>query len=71
MLIGEIKLMRDRALKAYGDALEAQSLGMNNRNLTRQNIKDLKTQLDYWDRRYDNALSRGRKKPYSLVRFRE
>jgi hypothetical protein len=69
MRIIEIKNMRDKALKAYSDALEAQSLGMNGRNLTRQNIDTLKTQLDYWERRYSLALKKGKSKPYSLVKF--
>lgn len=69
MRITEIKLMRDRAEKAYTDALEAKSLSMNGRNLTRQDIAQLKEQFDYWDRRYRTARSKGRGKPYSLVNF--
>lgn len=69
MRITEIKRMRDRAEKAYLDALEAKSLSMNGRNLTRQDIDTLKTQFDYWDRRYRNARTKGKGQPYSLVNF--
>ncbi|HEY2454134.1 MAG TPA: hypothetical protein VGI71_16205 [Scandinavium sp.] len=69
MRITEIKIMRDRAEKAYLDALEAKSLSMNGRNLTRQDIDKLKTQFDYWDRRYRNARAKGKGQPYSLVNF--
>lgn len=67
MNVAEIKLMRDRALKAYTDALDAQSMSMNGRNLTRQSLDSLKTQFEYWDRKYN--VSVGKAKPYSLVRF--
>lgn len=63
----EIKAMRDRTLKAYTDALEAQSMGMNGRNLTRQSLESLKSQFEYWDRRY--RQSTGKSKPHSLVNF--
>lgn len=67
MTIAELKLMRDKALRAYTDALEAQSLSMNGRNLTRQNIDSLRNQFDYWDRRYKRAS--GESKPYKLACF--
>lgn len=69
MRITEIKIIRDWTQKAYLDALEAKSLSMNNRNLTRQDLSELKREFDYWDRRYRNALGKGRGKPYSLVHF--
>lgn len=69
MRLTEIRRLRDKALKAYEDALEAKSLGMNNRNLTRQDLDALKEAFDYWDGRYRNAKSRGKRKPYSLVNF--
>jgi hypothetical protein len=69
MRITEIKRMRDRAEKAYLDALEAKSLSMNGRNLTRQDIDKLKEQFDYWDRRYRKVRAKGSGKPYSLVNF--
>lgn len=69
MHITEIKVMRDQAKKAYLDALEAKSLSMNGRNLTRQDIAQLKEQFDYWDRRYRKARSKGKGQPYSLVNF--
>nr|WP_159465405.1 hypothetical protein [Scandinavium goeteborgense] len=69
MRITEIKLMRDRAEKAYIDALGAKSLSMNGRNLTRQDLSELKKAFDYWDRRYRNARSKGKGKPFSLVNF--
>ncbi|MCY1699486.1 hypothetical protein OVA10_15675 [Lelliottia sp. SL45] len=69
MRITEIKRMRDRAEKAYLDALDGKSLSMNGRNLTRQDIAQLKEQFDYWDRRYRKARSKGKGQPYSLVNF--
>ena len=72
MTIDEIKEMRDAAQTAYLNALKAQSMSMNNRTLTNQNIKDLKDQFDYWDRRHKKAEdgANGGGKQYSLVRFR-
>ncbi|MFP2504489.1 hypothetical protein [Buttiauxella agrestis] len=67
MNIAEVKAMRDKVLKAYTDALDAESMGMNGRNLTRQSLDSLKTQYEYWDRKYRQAL--GKAKPYSLVNF--
>ncbi|MBL5919762.1 hypothetical protein I7V28_01260 [Lelliottia amnigena] len=69
MRITEIKVMRDRAEKAYLNALDGKSLSMNGRNLTRQDIDKLKEQFDYWDRRYRKARSKGKGQPYSLVNF--
>jgi hypothetical protein len=71
MNIAEIKRIRDKTLKAYEDALEAKSLGMNGRNLTRQDLDTLKTEFNDWDRRWRNARSKGKNKPYSLVNFTE
>ena len=65
----EIKRIRDKTLKAYEDALEAKSLGMNGRNLSRQDLDALKKEFVYWDRCWKNARSRGKRKPYSLVNF--
>ncbi|MEB8638649.1 hypothetical protein P2G74_01510 [Cronobacter muytjensii] len=67
MTLAELKALRDKALQAYTEALEAQSLSMNGRNLTRQNIDALKNQFDYWERRYKHAS--GDSKPYKLVCF--
>lgn len=63
----EIKAMRDRALKAYAEALDAQSMGMNGRSLTRQSLESLKNQFEYWDRKYNLTINKS--KSYSLVRF--
>ncbi|MEG0867941.1 MAG: hypothetical protein RSG77_12900 [Hafnia sp.] len=63
----EILAMRDKALKAYSEALDAQSMGMNGRSLTRQSLESLKKQYEYWDRKYNQAVSKS--KLYSLVKF--
>lgn len=63
----EILAMRDKALKAYSEALDAQSMGMNGRSLTRQSLESLKSQYEYWDRKYNLAVSKS--KSYSLVKF--
>ncbi|HAN6066850.1 TPA: hypothetical protein IFZ22_002744 [Escherichia coli] len=70
MEISEIKSARDRAFAAYQDALEAQSLGMKGRTLTRQNISALRSEFEYWDKRLFTA-TRGGGRQFSLVRFRE
>lgn len=67
MTLTEIKAIRDRALKAYADALDAQSMGMNGRSLTRQNIDALRAEYEHWDRRVQAAS--GKWKPRALVRF--
>lgn len=59
--------LRSRAMKAYEDALDAQSLGMNGRSVTRQNIDALFTEFQRWDRLYQ-ALTRGRRQ-HALVSF--
>lgn len=64
----ELKIQRDKALAAYNDALEAQSLGMNGRSLTRQSLDSLWTAYQRWDRLYQLAI--GKRKPYALVAFR-
>ncbi|MBA3175189.1 hypothetical protein CBX59_001900 [Salmonella enterica] len=70
MNIEEIKVARDRAFAAYQDALEAQSLGMKGRTLTRQSISALRAEFEYWDKRLAAATSGGGRQ-FSLVRFRE
>ncbi|EFK1930364.1 TPA: hypothetical protein JWK76_002487 [Escherichia coli] len=70
MEISKIKSARDRAFAAYQDALEAQSLGMKGRTLTRQNISALRSEFEYWDKRLSTA-TRGGGRQFSLVRFRE
>lgn len=67
MNLSEIKTMRDRALKAYADALDAQSMGINGRSLTRQSIDALRKEYEHWDRKLNIASGKGR--PRSLVRF--
>jgi len=67
MTLTEIKAIRDRALKAYADALDAQSMGMNGRSLTRQNIDTLRAEYEHWDRRLQAAT--GTRKSRALVRF--
>jgi hypothetical protein len=69
MRVDEIRRMRDKALRAYEEALQAHSLGMNGRNITRQDITTLKTQLDYWERRLNSATRRGRGNAFSLANF--
>ena len=64
----ELKIQRDRALAAYNDALDAQSMGMNGRTLTRQRIDDLWNAYLRWDRLYQQSV--GKRKPYALVAFR-
>lgn len=59
--------LRSRALRAYEEALDAQSLGMNGRSVTRQSIDALYKEFQRWDRVYQRLL-RGRK-PYALVTF--
>lgn len=72
MTLEEIKEMRDAALQAYKDALQAQSMsfgGVNNRSVTYQDIKDLKAEFEAWDRRYNLASGKRTSKPFSLARF--
>lgn len=67
MNASELKIMRDKALAAYTDALDAQSMGMNGRSLTRQNIDTLRKEFERWERAYQMAA--GKRKPYSLAVF--
>ena len=68
MDLSTVTRLRSRALKAYEEALEAQSLGMNGRNVTRQNIDALFKEFQRWDTLYQ-SLARGRRQ-HSLVTFR-
>lgn len=68
MDLSTVTRLRSRALKAYEEALDAQSLGMNGRNVTRQNIDALFKELQRWDSLYQ-SLMRGRRQ-HSLVTFR-
>lgn len=73
MTLEEIKEMRDIALAAYKNALQAQSLsfgGVNNRSVTHQSIKDLKMEFDGWDQRYRQALGKSTGKQFALATFR-
>lgn len=72
MTLDEIKKIRDIALQAYTDALQAQSLsfgGVNNRAVTYQDIRKLKEEFDGWDRRYRQASGQSSGKQFSLARF--
>lgn len=57
MSIADITELRDAAKKAWLIAVNGASYGVStsgtNRNFTRQNLSELKSQLDYWDRRLD------------------
>ncbi|NQF31028.1 hypothetical protein [Enterobacter asburiae] len=68
MDLSTVTRLRSRALKAYEEALDAQSLGMNGRNVTRQNIDALFKEFQRWDSLYQ-SLTRGRRQ-HSLVTFR-
>ncbi|ENZ7758309.1 hypothetical protein ACG9HA_000991 [Klebsiella aerogenes] len=68
MNAAELKIQRDKALAAYNDALDAQSMSMNGRNLTRQSLDSLWTAYLRWDRLYQ--LKIGKRKPYALAAFR-
>ncbi|MFQ3396297.1 hypothetical protein P9477_22860 [Enterobacter mori] len=68
MDLSTVTRLRSRALKAYEEALDAQSLGMNGRNVTRQNIDSLFKEFQRWDTLYQ-SLRRGRRQ-HSLVTFR-
>lgn len=67
MDLSTVTRLRSRALRAYEDALDAQSLGMSGRSVTRQNIDALFKEFQRWDRLYQ-TLTRGRK-PYALASF--
>lgn len=73
MTVDEIKEMRDIALAAYKNALQAQSMsfgGVNNRSVTYQNVKELKAEFDSWDQRYRQATGKSAGKQFSLATFR-
>lgn len=59
--IAELTTLRDTAQEALLVAMKGSSYGLStagtNRSFTRQSIVELKTQLEYWDRRLTQAQS--------------